>query len=126
MSSISKTGPTQQVARTRALEARGRLKTAQDAAPGIDLPQAPPSFDFEDDLARRVAAISSEEPGRHERVVGAFLQSCVARTFGSAAPSDPAFARIIEQTRQAIASDAALAAAMDRLVERLASAPPQR
>lgn len=120
MSPISKTGIAQQIARTRAVDGRARLGVEQDAPADIGTPDAPPAFDFDNDLARRVARINTSDPGRRRRIVEAFLESCVARTFGTAAPSDPAFAKVIEQAREAIASDAELSAAMSRLIERLA------
>lgn len=130
MSPISKTGIAQQIARTRAVGGRARTGVTQDAPADVGTPGSPPAFDFDDDLARRVARIDRDDPRRRQRVVDAFLESCVARTFGVSAPSDPAFGRVIEQAREAIASDPELAAAMSRLVERLApqepdSSPPQ-
>ena len=126
MSPISKTGLAQQIARTRAVGGRTRLGVAQDAPAGVGTPESPPAFDFDDDLAGRVARIGGDVPDRRRRIVEAFLESCVARTFGSAAPSDPAFGRVIEQAREAIASDAELSSAMARLVDRLASQEPGR
>lgn len=124
MSPISKTGIAQQIARTRAVGGRARLGAAQDAPADIGTPESPPPFDFDTDLARRVDRIGRDDPRRRQRVVEAFLESCVARTFGSAAPSDPAFGRVIEQAREAIASDPELSAAMSRLVDRLAPREP--
>lgn len=123
MSPISKTGIAQQIARTRAV-AGARPRVAQDTPPDVGAADAPPAFDFDNDLARRIARIGRDEPGRRQRIVEAFLESCVARTFGNAAPSDPAFGRVIEQAREAIASDPQLSDAMARLVDRLASQEP--
>ena len=125
MSSISRTDAAHPVSRTNRIDARGRPGTGSTTSEQAQAP-AVAKFDFEEDVARRVAEVGAEEPDRRQRVRRAFLESCVARTFGSAAPQDPAFRHVIDQAGAAIATDPQLAAAMERVTDRLCAAPPRR
>jgi hypothetical protein len=125
MSPISRTDAAERLARTRAVQARE--SPGKPAPQRTQSPPASPPFDADEDLARRVAAIARDDADRPRRIARAFLESCVARTFGTAAAQDPAFRHVVEQAQAAMAADPALAAAMARVVERLeadAAAPP--
>ena len=125
MSAISRTEASQAIARGLAVEGRGRASggASTPASAAAPSPAGPAPFDFEEDLARRVAEIGAGEIDRRQRVVRAFLESCVARTFGQAAARDPAFGHVVEQAREAMEADPALAAAMARIVDRFSNAP---
>ena len=125
MSSISRTGAVPSVSRTNRVDGRARLGTGSATPQNLQAPVAAAPFDFDEDVARRVAAIGADDPDHRKRVMHAFLESCVARTFGSAAPQDPAFRHVIDQAGDAIAADPQLAAAMKRVTDRLC-APRQR
>ena len=124
MSAISRTDAARHVARANAVDVRRRTSSGSTTPENVQAPAAPASFDLEEDVARRVAQIGAEDTDRRRRIVRAFLESCVARTFGIAAPQDPAFGHVIEQVRDAIRADPDLAAAMERVVERLSAAAP--
>lgn len=126
MSSISRTDAANPVSRTNRIDARGRSGAGSTTSEQAQAPAAAAKFDFEEDVARRVAEIGTDEPDRRQHVRRAFLESCVARTFGSAAPQDPAFRHLIDQAGAAIATDPQLAAAMERVTDRLCEAPPRR
>lgn len=123
MTSISKTERLLQVLRTHAVAA-GRRPAAQATTPrGGDAHQsAPRRFDLAVDVATRIQALAADAPDRDGRIVHAFLESCVAEAFGSDAVSDPSFQRVIDKAQETIRGDAALAAAMDRLVRQLTPA----
>lgn len=122
MSSISRTDAAAQISRAKAVDARRRSTAGPTTPESLPSQPVPAAFDLEEDVARRVGAIGADEPNPRQRVARAFLESCVARTFGASAPQDPAFGHIIDQARDAIRADPHLSAAMDRMVERLWSA----
>ncbi len=127
MSSISRTDAAHSISRTNRVDARGRTGAGQATPENAQTPGAVAArFDFDEDVARRVAEIGVDDPDRRLRVRRAFLESCVARTFGSAAPQDPAFRHVIDQAGAAIATDPQLAAAMERVTDRLCAPPPRR
>ena len=125
MSAISKTDHAMQVALARAL-AQARPVDAgavggQPAkpAPNAEAPPAPLAFDLDADVRLRVERIARDAPDRRARILRALLESCVVRTFGNAAPSDPGFRHVIDQARDAMQSNPQLSEAMDRLVAQI-------
>ncbi len=92
--------------------------TPDATAPGL-------AFDLDADVRLRVERIGRDAPDRRTRVLRALLESCVARTFGAAALSDPAFRHCIDQAHDAMQSNPELSAATDRLVAQLDAPPGQ-
>lgn len=131
MSAISKADHALHVALARALEparpvdpgAIGGQPAKRAQAAEAMVPAA--AFDLDADVRRRVERIDRDAPDRRARVLRALLESCVARTFGSAAPSDPGFRHVIDQAHDAMQSNPELSAAVDRLVVQLGTPPAQ-
>lgn len=125
MTSISKTDQAMQVALGRALESArpadagkiGDAPTRPARAAGPATAGAP--FDLDADVRARVRRIARDAPDRRARILRALLESCVARSFGAGAPSDPGFRHVIDQACGAMRSSPDLAEAMERLVTQL-------
>jgi hypothetical protein len=126
MSSISRTDAAHAVSRTNRVDARARTRSGSTTPENVQAPAGGVPFDFEEDVTRRVAEIGADDPDRRQHVRRAFLESCVARTFGRSAPQDPAFRQVIDQATDAIATDPQLAAAMERVTDRLCAPPSLR
>jgi hypothetical protein len=123
MSSISKTDRILQVLRTSAASAPARVAARRAPPARRDTSRNGASkFDLSADIARRVEAIPADAPQRDERVARAFLESCVAQTFGAGAVSDPSFQQVVDKAHDAIRANDELAAAMERLVRQLCGA----
>lgn len=125
MSAISKTDHALQAVLARAL---APARPVDPGAVGGQLTKATPdteaapaafAFDLDADLRLRVARIERDAPDRRARMIRALLESCVARTFGAAAPSDPGFRHVIDQARDAMQSNPELLDAMDRLAAQI-------
>lgn len=131
MSSISKTDQALHVALARALEPARPVDAGaiggqhSKAAPAGDAPVPAPPFDLDSDVRLRVERIARDAPDRRARILRALLESCVARTFGAGAPSDPGFRHVIDQAHDAMRSNPELAAATERLVTQLDGAAGQ-
>ena len=125
MSAISKTDHALHVALTRALEPARPVDPGTIGGQPAKLAQPAEAtatglaFDLDADVRRRVEPIGRDAPDRRKRILRALLESCVARTFGAAAPSDPGFRHVIDQAHDAMQSNPELSAAMDRLVAQL-------
>lgn len=124
MSSISKTDQALQVALGRAPgSARptdaGRVNKPAGDARASEAPRPDAPFDLDADVIDRVRRIARDAPDRRVRILRALLESCVARSFGTAASTDPGFQHVIDQAFDAMRSSPDLAQAMERLANHL-------
>lgn len=114
MDPVSRTGRLLHAARLQAwAKQRSPVPPAEDTAAS----SLPPSAATH--VLQRIAAIEPGEPERRSRVMRAFLEGSLLDTFGTKALMDPAFQHVVDDVHDTMRADAKLAAATDRLVDRL-------
>lgn len=73
-------------------------------------------------IAQRIDSIATDDPDRRPRAFRAFLEASLLELFDEPAQADPAFQALIDKTQRALADDAVLAAAIERVVDVLLAA----
>jgi hypothetical protein len=96
-----------QLARVRDRARAGAARTAS--------PRAPPARADAAGLAQRIEAIPRDAPNRQRQAVRVYLESELAREFGSGLLNDPAFPRMLDDIQEQMQDDAQTAAAVQAL-----------
>lgn len=73
-------------------------------------------------IAQRIGSIARDDPDRRPRAFRAFLEASLLDLFDEPALADPAFQVLIDRTQRALADDAGLATAIERVVDVLLAA----
>jgi hypothetical protein len=75
-------------------------------------------------MAQRIHAIAADDPDRRQKAVRVFLESELAREFGSNLLNDAAFSHMLDDVQHQMQQDAQTAAAVHALGELLLIAGP--
>ena len=119
MSSVGKTERILEVLRhTAKKDPTPGARPGSQAAPN-SAAELTPKFDFQADLALRIAAIPANGPPTPEQNVQAFLESCVAQVFGPLSVNDPGFLSAMARARTLIESDLNLQTTLHRALSQL-------
>ena len=114
MDPVNRTGRLLHAARLQARARQRPTGAITEALAGNPLPPSAAAH-----VLQRIAAIDPGEPQRRDRVLRAFLEGGLFDTFGAAAVLDPTFQQVVDEVHDTMRADAKLAAATDRLVDRL-------
>jgi len=80
-------------------------------------PAAPMSPDAAQVFAQRVRAIDPADPERRRKAVRIYLESAIAREFGTNLPAEAGFAEMLDAVELRMREDTEVAAAVDALGE---------
>jgi|GEM_PF-3295011 len=98
--------------------ADGRRAAARPADP------APASrVALDEQIRRRAAGISQDDPHRRRRVLRVMLETCLSAEWGDDMAGDPAFQTLVDRVQQQIESDPSLQTIVDDALASLTLAP---
>ena len=115
MTSIDPTGRMLAYLREQAQALRRQPSPGSAQQPGVSGERSTGGSDSpEQVLARKIAAIDSDDPHSRRKAFRLYLESLLLKEFGAALASDPGFGAMVDRVQHTMEDDAALKDAIDK------------